>query len=461
MGSAAATMAQPYAGGGKVKGKGTGTSDSVRTMLSKGEFVMPADSVRTIGVKTLMAMKDATHKPTGKSGRGPVRRMADGGLVDDTPKPMSYGQQMANVGGFFGNAVKSLVSAPGYGFNAPAAVPDAGAGRGQVNPAAVIPNASATLAATTLPPDVTASTAGAGRGTLNPPIASATGAARPDLAGIPSLGGSTGTAVDGAAGVRKFVQGGKTLYSNVAGADNDKLMSSTPGVQTIPAQSGGAIATMSAPSPTAAKAQYDQEVADAAATNARGGFNTGQTDQSPRAMILSQLAGRKLSVRGAQLLGGLATSDASTGAQIYGTNVGAGTAAARLATETPEIQARTAEMAAQAKLRQGTIVAQQAMMAAKTPEEREVAEQNLRATLGKDHVVRGIGVSLPTQANGMPGGGAVWDDRTRSFQYPQAPQAAEAPPSNHIAALKANPKLAAQFDAQYGQGASKQYLGAK
>ena len=52
--------------GGKVKGPGTGTSDSIPAMLSHGEFVMPADSVRTIGAEKLMAMKDATHTPSGK-----------------------------------------------------------------------------------------------------------------------------------------------------------------------------------------------------------------------------------------------------------------------------------------------------------------------------------------------------------------------------------------------------------
>jgi hypothetical protein len=47
-----------------------------------------------------------------------------------------------------------------------------------------------------------------------------------------TLGGQTGRDIGG--GVSKFTQNGKTLYSNVAGADNDKLMSNNPGVQVIP-----------------------------------------------------------------------------------------------------------------------------------------------------------------------------------------------------------------------------------
>jgi hypothetical protein len=78
--------------GGKVKGPGTGTSDSIPAMLSKNEYVMPADSVRKIGVRKLDAMREATHnfgdkpKPVAAGAR---RKMADGGQVDPlaTPAP--------------------------------------------------------------------------------------------------------------------------------------------------------------------------------------------------------------------------------------------------------------------------------------------------------------------------------------------------------------------------------------
>lgn len=71
-----------YAKGGMVNGPGTGTSDSVPAMLSKGEFVMPADSVRKIGAEALMALKDATHTPTGK----PATKNGKVALADGTQK---------------------------------------------------------------------------------------------------------------------------------------------------------------------------------------------------------------------------------------------------------------------------------------------------------------------------------------------------------------------------------------
>jgi hypothetical protein len=74
---------RPFHDGGRVRGPGTGTSDSIPAMLSHGEVVMPADTVRSVGAAKLLATIDATHVPTGrppfKLGRA---ARADGGLAD-------------------------------------------------------------------------------------------------------------------------------------------------------------------------------------------------------------------------------------------------------------------------------------------------------------------------------------------------------------------------------------------
>jgi hypothetical protein len=57
-----------YAGGGHIRGAGTGTSDSIPAMLSDGEYVVKADAVKKMGVDTLDAI-NAGH-------------YADGGAVD-------------------------------------------------------------------------------------------------------------------------------------------------------------------------------------------------------------------------------------------------------------------------------------------------------------------------------------------------------------------------------------------
>jgi hypothetical protein len=51
-----------FAKGGHVKGKGTGTSDSIPARLSKGEYVLPADTVKAVGVKKLDQLRAETHQ---------------------------------------------------------------------------------------------------------------------------------------------------------------------------------------------------------------------------------------------------------------------------------------------------------------------------------------------------------------------------------------------------------------
>lgn len=65
-----------YGEGGKVVGPGTGTSDSVKALnrdtgqpilLSNGEYILPADTVRKVGKEALDKLVDKTHKPVRKS----------------------------------------------------------------------------------------------------------------------------------------------------------------------------------------------------------------------------------------------------------------------------------------------------------------------------------------------------------------------------------------------------------
>lgn len=66
--------------GGHIRGPGTGTSDSIDIKASNGEFILPADTVKKVGVKSLRDLVASTHTPTGKS---KPDHYADGGPVDD------------------------------------------------------------------------------------------------------------------------------------------------------------------------------------------------------------------------------------------------------------------------------------------------------------------------------------------------------------------------------------------
>lgn len=65
--------------GGHMRGAGTGTSDSIPAMLSNGEYVLPADTVKHIGKENLDQIKDATHTPTNMRTEN---HLADGGYLD-------------------------------------------------------------------------------------------------------------------------------------------------------------------------------------------------------------------------------------------------------------------------------------------------------------------------------------------------------------------------------------------
>ena len=76
-----------FATGGYISGRGTGTSDSIPAMLSNGEFVIKASSVKKYGTNFLNAVND------GSFSRIPVRvaKFASGGSVQDTINSVSNG----------------------------------------------------------------------------------------------------------------------------------------------------------------------------------------------------------------------------------------------------------------------------------------------------------------------------------------------------------------------------------
>lgn len=77
---------------GFVSGKGTGTSDSIKARLSNGEYVLPADTVKAVGVEALDALRAATHTPVkheqAKAARGFFAGGTPGGVDEDWQRKM-------------------------------------------------------------------------------------------------------------------------------------------------------------------------------------------------------------------------------------------------------------------------------------------------------------------------------------------------------------------------------------
>ena len=63
-----------YRSGGRVKQGTTPTADDVPAMLSKGEYVLPADTVKALGSRNLDHLRESSHNPANRAGTSHGKR---------------------------------------------------------------------------------------------------------------------------------------------------------------------------------------------------------------------------------------------------------------------------------------------------------------------------------------------------------------------------------------------------
>jgi hypothetical protein len=63
-----------HRGKGRVKGPGGPVDDKIPAMLSNGEYVLPADTVKQIGIKNLDRVVKKTHTPAEQQRKFGLRR---------------------------------------------------------------------------------------------------------------------------------------------------------------------------------------------------------------------------------------------------------------------------------------------------------------------------------------------------------------------------------------------------
>lgn len=439
------------ADGGPIKGPGTGTSDSIPIAASAGEFIMPADSVRKIGVKVLTAMRDATHKMVDE-GKGAVRKMAnggmvkkygyaDGGMVEDERRKNLIAQIPTDTAGFApGTQPTATGSELGRNVrNTLAALPGAAPALGAIGTLAAASRAApvassaiggvSTLAAPVAPYAVPAgglaalnsASAPAAPAVQTPAIQTAPtrtdvqrGGAIGQLANVPQpVATPQSTAFDPS--ITKTVEGGRTTYSNVTG-DTAFAARGTPSAKNFAAADA-----LSARYAGAGAAQFAQEQAAKDALAYAAQDKQQQVNQANSDRYYGELAGQNANVKSILATRGLSAdqqarlenaraiatennatsrlnnqdSNATSAGNVrYSTDATSANAQAinqlgvrRLALDAQTHSQDANLKAGQIRLAAQTESARNAVLTAKTPEEKVAAEERLTVLLGKQKEV--------------------------------------------------------------------------
>lgn len=420
--------------GGAVKGPGTSTSDSVPIMGSAGEYMLPAKTVKAMGgPKALDKLVKATNAPSNKPVvKNGVQALADGGAVlTDAERAALLASQPANVrnipstgyptapaadgsqddplnnevgrnltalqGGLpiasaaaagmgmasrAGQAIGASSKALGFtAAVAPYAVPAAGLGALAVASSAdsVTPAPVKTLAAVPTAPAVPANK-------IAPPGAPGAAGELP-ATDTPDANPNQITAQRQANGVMSFSgapnigkNGGDISYSGTSG-----FKPSGAGVTSIPAagvigSSQASDSALSAARAAAAERGDFKAISDSYGGNFAGGqYGAPMGMQTATQRLLDQTGGRPLNVNGMRALQDAQNSDIQAANQRTTNSL----TSQKLGIDQQELGMKKDEFAVKARAAAQLDAAQNAYLTAKTPEAKNVAEQNLRALQNK------------------------------------------------------------------------------
>ena len=270
------------------------------------------------------------------------------------------------------------------------------------------------------------------------------------------LGAGSGSAVPGA--YRSTAPDGRVLYSDQPGAVSS--------VAALPSAQNSAAATA-----LSDRSRVESLVATYGLDKARALLNGQPAPEAtdPRALLLGQMKAAvdrnaPLTRSGAAVLTSLAASDAQAATSRGQQDT------ERRRVKVAEDEARIRNTAAITKMAAEQRYA--AALAKGDEKEIKAAEDNLRAVQGKWEKAAPPDKFVATQVNGgvdpvtnVARGGAVvitnQSDGTSRVIGARDIQGPAEPLPNHVAALKADPTLAAKFDQQYGAGSAARYLKAK
>lgn len=522
-----------YKDGGQIKagiirGKGTGTSDSIKGKMPVGSFVMPADStdvmvsngethftpemVQNIGAAALMAAKGMTHTPVDKQvPNDGMRHFFEGG-INEEKKKNSFGDAAAAnqnplvsqipTGGninpapqgnpvtgteFTRNVANTISALPGAapilsGANAlmaasqtgqaattgaagianlaqkvaPYAVPTAGLYG--ISQAAESPQAPAQPMATASP----VATNNIAAKAINTPTTPANAPAPAVASTAPQQITRVGNSYTGEPNIAGNVTINNPRGDGISAQNNQAAQAlsdkSAAAVQmSAPVQGGGVnLGDGSGRRMPGFQERLDRKNAETGASSIMDSESRRTARNALKRMDAQDLAG--INNDSAQTI---ANTQAETQRQGYGIQAQNNlatqqNAAARLGIDrtnaTLNNQQTTQKMAADKQmqdLRQSYITAK--------PEERAAIAEKLAAI--QDNYPKAVQDEYSHFTNeGVDGKtGVIYNKRTGQI----AGQNQASPPPNHIDALKKDPKLAANFDAIYGAGASSKHLGNK